>query len=422
MKVGIIGLGKLGTPVALAMNLKGHDVMGYDIDPARMQKETFSAQEKGPNGEPSIEPLLRASTLKFGTMAEVVRHADIIFVAVQTPHSEKYEGVTRLPDERVDFDYTFLKSALVNLNAQIEAYRQDKIVVVISTVLPGTVRREILPYLSHYVKFCYNPFFIAMGTTIQDFLNPEFVLFGYDGLGVDAPQTAMEFYETIHQKPFYETSIENAELIKVIYNTFISMKICLANTVMEICHKTPGCDVDEVTTALALGTDRLLSPKYLKGGMGDGGGCHPRDNIALSFLARKLNLSFDWFENLMLCREKQTGFLVDLIIRHTGMGRVRVLGKAFKAGTNLTVGSPSTLLVNMLEERSYKVYVYDPHVDADIPDQHLFWVPATYFIATNHPEFATYTFPAGSTVIDPWRYIPDQEGVNVIRVGVGSPQ
>jgi UDP-N-acetyl-D-mannosaminuronate dehydrogenase len=124
MKIGVIGLGKLGMPVALAMNLKGHDVMGYDIDPSRMQKESFSAQEKGPNGEPSIEPLLRASTLKFGTMADVVRHSEIIFVAVQTPHQEKYEGVTRLPEERVDFDYTYLKSALINLSAQVAAFQR----------------------------------------------------------------------------------------------------------------------------------------------------------------------------------------------------------------------------------------------------------------------------------------------------------
>ncbi|MGH9711416.1 MAG: NAD(P)-binding domain-containing protein [Candidatus Acidiferrales bacterium] len=104
-KVGLIGLGKLGTPVALAMSLKGHDVMGFDIDAQRKQKDHFPHQEKGPDGEPSIETLLRESALKFGTLKEVVHHAEIIFVAVQTPHEPLYEGVTRLPEERVDFDY-----------------------------------------------------------------------------------------------------------------------------------------------------------------------------------------------------------------------------------------------------------------------------------------------------------------------------
>lgn len=416
MKVGMIGLGKLGMPVALAMNLKGHDVMGYDIAANRMQKETFSEQEKGPNGEPSILPLLRTSTLKFGTLSQVVKHAEIIFVAVQTPHNEKYEGVSRLPDERIDFDYTYLKSALVNLSTQIQAFGQDKIVVVISTVLPGTIRREILPQLTSRIKFCYNPFFIAMGTTIQDFLNPEFVLFGYDD--VQAAQTAMEFYQTIHQKPFYETSIENAELIKVAYNTFISMKICFANTLMEICHKTKGCNVDEVTQALTLGTDRLLSPKYLKGGMGDGGGCHPRDNIAMSFLARKLDLSYDFFESLMFCREKQTEFLANVIQEHGS--RVCILGKAFKEGTNLTVGSPATLLYNILHEQGFNVAHYDPYMDDRSELQGMFERYRVFFVATKHAEFAHYKFPVGSTVIDPWRYISDQEGVKVIRVGVGG--
>ncbi|MGH9711417.1 MAG: hypothetical protein ACRD37_12805, partial [Candidatus Acidiferrales bacterium] len=91
--------------------------------------------------------------------------------------------------------------------------RQEKIVVVISTVLPGTNRREILPRINQYVKLCYNPFFIAMGTTIDDFIDPEFVLFGVSD--EEAARTAQQFYRTLHDKPFYQTTIENAELVKV---------------------------------------------------------------------------------------------------------------------------------------------------------------------------------------------------------------
>ena len=90
------------------------------------------------------------------------------------------------------------------------------------------------------------------------------------------------------------------------------MKIVFANVLMEICHKT-GANVDEVTDALKLANDRLISGKYFTGGMGDGGACHPRDNIALSWLSRKLNLSFDWFENIMLARQKQTEWLANLM-------------------------------------------------------------------------------------------------------------
>src|SRR5579862_768644 len=135
MRVGMIGLGKLGMPVALAMELAGHDVMGYDVDSGKMQKERFGHQEIGPNGEPSIELLLRASRLRFGSLEEVVRHAEIIFLAVQTPHQPRFEGVTRLPEERIDFDYRFLIDATAHLSDAIAAQGEDRVVVIISTVL-----------------------------------------------------------------------------------------------------------------------------------------------------------------------------------------------------------------------------------------------------------------------------------------------
>lgn len=421
MRIGFVGLGKLGMPTAYAMSIRGHDVMGYDIDPGRMQKDVFPHQEIGPNGEPSLEPLLRESTLRFGSLDEVVRHAEIIFVAVQTPHEELYEGVTRLPDERVDFDYRWIKDAVRDLSAAVARHGEDRVVVIISTVLPGTTRRELVPLINEHVKLCYNPFFIAMGTTVQDFLEPEFVLFGVRDR--EAADIARAFYRTLHDRPVYETTIENAELIKVSYNTFISMKIAFANTVMEVAHKTPGCDADAVTDAMALATGRLLSPKYLRGGMGDGGGCHPRDNIALSWLARELGLSYDWFEHLMLCRERQTDWLADLIEeQHERLElperKVGIYGRAFKAGTNLTVGSPATLLTNILQERGFEVESYDPYVD---PGPCPFTDRGVYFVATNHPDFAApdWTYPEGSVVLDPWRYVPPQDGVEVIPVGVG---
>jgi UDPglucose 6-dehydrogenase len=421
-RVGLVGLGKLGMPVALAMSLKGHEVMGYDVDAGRMQKQRFPHRERGPNGEPSIESLIRQSDLRFGSLGEVVRHAEILFVAVQTPHDPLYEGVTRLPQDRVDFDYRFLRKAVEDLSSAILQQGEDKIVIVISTVLPGTVRREILPRINRHVKLCYNPFFIAMGTTIDDFINPEFVLLGVTD--EDAAAKAQQFYRTLHNRPVFQTSIENAELIKVAYNTFISMKIAYANTLMEICHKTPGCHVDEVSNALSLATGRLLSPRYLRGGMGDGGGCHPRDNIALSWLARRLNLSYDFFDHLMACREKQTEWLADLIEQHhVGRGfahrRVGLYGRAFKAGTNLTIGSPATLLANILRERGFDVRMYDPYVDEGACP---FDWPGVYFVSTHHVEFASpeWSFPAGSVIIDPFRYLPPRDDVAIIPVGVNT--
>ena len=408
MNIGFLGLGKLGLPCALVINNRGHNVYGYDIDP---QVKEILDTGVIPYREEGTPELLKDHSIKWSSVSEVVSNSDIIFVPIQTPHDEKYEGTTRLPKERVDFDYSYLKSGIKTLSEEIDKQGEDKIVVIISTVLPGTIRNEIKPLLSKHIKLCYNPFFIAMGTTRNDFENPEFVLFGMDDQ--KAYEKAKELYSTIHNKPIYKCTIEEAEMIKVTYNTYITMKICLANVVMEAAHKLENVNCDNVMKGLFLGTERLISSKYLLGGMGDGGGCHPRDNIALSWLAKKLDMSYDWYENLMICREEQTEWLADLIVEHRRDLPLTILGKCFKKETNLTVGSPSILLKNLLEERNEQVDMYDPWVD----NHEIELTKQCYFIGTNHDKFLDYDFPKGSIVLDPWGMIQDQEGVEVIRIG-----
>jgi UDPglucose 6-dehydrogenase len=147
--------------------------------------------------------------------------------------------------------------------------------------------------------------------------------------------------------------------------------------------------------------------------MGDGGGCHPRDNIALSWLARELNLSHDIYNDLMKARENQTDWLADLILTHKSNLPVVILGKAFKPETNLTVGSPSVLLKNLLEEKGIDVDMYDPCID----EKREFREPSLFFIGTKHEVFKSWTFPSGSIILDPFRYI---DGDNVIKIGVGK--
>mgnify|MGYP001306163196 FL=1 len=411
MKIGFLGLGKLGLPCALAIESKGHDVFGYDSNPTVQE---YVQNKKIPYKEEGVNQALINSNIKLVTLSELVKFSEIIFVGIQTPHHEKYEGVTELPQDRVDFDYTFLKNASIELSEEIKKQNLEKTVIIISTVLPGTIAREIKPLLNNQVKLCYNPFFIAMGTTMHDYLNPEFVLFGVEDL--DAAKKAEEFYKTITSVPFFKTSIQNAELIKVAYNTFIGMKIVFANVLMEICHKT-GANVDEVTDALKLANDRLISGKYFTGGMGDGGACHPRDNIALSWLSRKLNLSFDWFENIMLAREKQTEWLANLMEEYD-LPKV-ILGTSYKPESNLEIGSASLLLKNILEKRGHKVTKYDPYVDSDTADniKNKFKEPCIFLIGTKHHDFINFDFPEGSVIIDPWRYMPDKNGIKTIRLG-----
>lgn len=345
MKIGMIGLGKLGLPVALATEAAGHEVAGYDPSPV-----VAGIRESGrlPYVEQDAQALLDQTKLRFEEPEWIAEWADLIFVAVQTPHQPEFEGTTRLTDERADFDYSFLERAVASV------YEASCPIVVISTVLPGTMER-----LQVARNLLYNPFFIAMGTTIPDFRNPEFVLVGTDGAH---PGPLREFYATVHDRPVFVTTVKTAELTKVAYNTFIGLKIAFANTMMELCEKT-GADVDDLVDALSLADRRIISSAYMRGGMGDGGGCHPRDNIALSWLARELGLSYDLFGALMECRERQTAWLADLVGAYhaSDWADVQLLGKAYKPNTALTVGSPSTLLANILTERGITFTHTDPY-------------------------------------------------------------
>ena len=413
MNIGFVGLGKLGLPCALAIDaVTEHSVKGYDPD-NRIQE--YLNKGEIPYREEGTSQLLKNHNISFTSLNEVIESSEIIFVPIQTPHDPLYDGVTRLPDTRVDFDYSYLVDGLKQISQVLDNLQEEKIVVVISTVLPGTIESQIKPILSKYAKLCYNPFFIAMGTTINDFLNPEFVLMGIDD--VEAAKKLKLFYKTLHNKEVFECTLDEAELIKVSYNTFITMKICLANTVTEMSHKLNNINSDNVMDALKLANQRLISDKYLNGGMGDGGGCHPRDNIALSWLSQKVDLSYDWYENLMISREKHTEWLAELTIQKSieKQMEIVILGKSFKKETNLTNGSPAYLLKNLIEEKNHKTKIYDPFIDNTIEE---FNEPKVFFIATNHDVFKDIHFPIDSVVIDPWRMINKQQKVELISIGV----
>jgi len=230
-----------------------------------------------------------------------------------------------------------------------------------------------------------------------------------------AKNKARQFYKTITDAPLYETTLENAELTKVLYNTMISTKIGFANVILEMCDKLENTDCDQVVGALKLSNRRLISTAYMKPSLGDGGACHPRDNIAMSWLSNELNLSYNIFDSIMLGREKQTDYLADIVIMKQKEHDlpVCILGKAFKKNTNMTAGSISILLKNLLYERRCHVTMYDPYVDGGYFDL----TKRVYFIGTEHDAFKEYVFPQGSCVIDPFRFINEQPGVDLYSVG-----
>lgn len=423
MKVGWVGLGKLGLPCALALeHFGGHEVIGYDTNPGVV--EIIQNRSAPRVREAGLEGLLQETNLEFATdVVQVVQQTDrLVFVAVQTPHDLLYGGEGPMPDQVQDFDYQHLCAAVSQIAAAAQDSEKSITLVVVSTALPGTMQREIEPLLNEFVDLVYNPFFIAMGTTIADFQNPEFVLVGARSDTDVTPLT--EVYEKLYERqfvPILKMELDEAELTKVAYNTFISMKIVFANTINEICHKI-GADSDVVTGALVHGWRRLMSDMYLTGGMGDGGACHPRDNIAMSWLAQQLQLSVDPFAFVTRAREAQSAWLAQEIRRLAEEYDLPVimLGKSYKPQSGLMAGSPALLLDYHLDELGIQAQLWDPYVDQLEPA----YVPqaiAIYVIATKHKEFTTFEFPEGSVVVDPHRYILPRSGVTIIPIG-GEPK
>ena len=413
MKVGFIGLGKLGLPVSVAMVHKGHEVFGFDIDST---KRSLYRRGKANFFEPEIDSKLQ-NALHSGlhivdSVKDAVRHSEIVFVAVPTPSR---------PDN--SFDTSYVLDAVYFIGTELKSVKRRVVVTIVSTVLPGTMRSEIAPTLheaSHKkvgeeVGLCYNASFIAMGTVIQDYYNPEFVLIGESD--AESGLVLEKFYQPIvpQSVPRLHMTWENAEMVKMAYNTMIGFKIVYANTLMEMCHKLKTGDIDVVTNALSKGNVRIVGPKYLRGGMGDGGGCHPRDNLALSWLSKRLGLSSNPFGFVMEARRAQAEWLAYLLI-HQGLPIV-IMGARFKSNTNLTDYSASLLIRDILQKKGYDTYVYDPIVNPQLPLSR----PSAYLIALDEPFVREFKYVKGSVVIDPWRCLKENElhdmGVQYIPVG-----
>ncbi len=406
MDVGFIGLGKLGLPCALAAESRGHRVRGTDVDP--LVRRAIE-QRRWPHRENQVPELLATSQLEVVDLVDLVATSEIVFVVVATPHGEGLDGASPLGEVREDFDYAQLASALTGITTAAAASGCTPAVAIVSTVLPGTIERVAKPLVRDRVHLSYNPCFASMGHVVEDYLDPEFVLLGADD--EEGVELLEAYYSELTPAPVLKLPIVDAELAKVAYNTFIGLKIVYANVLMELSEKL-GADVDNVTGVLKNATRRIVSPAYMDAGIGDGGPCHPRDGIALSWLAREVGLSHDIFADVMSARDHQTRWLAELVDRFDG--RVAVLGKAFKADSNVTAGSAAVLLASMISGRGRDVRAFDPFIDDGEPPLDA----EVFVIATNHSQFADLRFAPGSVVIDPWAIVRAQDaGVTVIAPG-----
>ena len=271
------------------------------------------------------------------TIKDVVEGRDIVFVAVPTPHDPDYDG--RAPTAHLnpkDFNYDIVKDVLAEANKHMT---QDQLLVLISTVLPGTTRKQFVDLVPN-TRFVYNPYLIAMGSVAWDMVNPEMVMIGTeDGSATGDAKQLVDFYKTIMENdPRYEIGTwDECECIKVFYNTFISAKIGLVNMIQDVAQQQGNINVDVVTDALAKSTMRIMGPQYMKAGMGDGGGCHPRDNIALRYMAEELNLGYDLFDSIMNAREIQAKNIALELVQHANEHNMQIVihGKAYKPNVEI---------------------------------------------------------------------------------------
>lgn len=384
MKIGFIGVGKLGKDAAEVMAEK-HEVLGYDV--TEVHPENFKM---------------------VSTIQEVCKDRDLIFIAVPTPHHPDYDGrypTSHLPNK--DFNYTIVNNVLDEVNKYVS---KDQLVVLISTVLPGTIRREFIKRISN-ARFIYNPYLIAMGTVKWDMVHPEMVIIGTeDGSMTGDAQLLLDFYRTfIAEGTRYEVGTwDEAEAIKIFYNTFISTKVALVNMIQDVAEMSGNMNVDVVTGALERSTYRILGPAYMKAGMGDGGGCHPRDNIALRYMAEHLGLGYDLFDAIMQAREEQARNLAQRLAGEakTKSLPVVILGESYKPDVHYKDGSSSILVGYYVERFTKQPVVYDP-VEP---------VQAVYLLG-HMGKHHDYDFPEGSVIVDPWRSYKTEKNIKVIHYG-----
>lgn len=369
----MIGLGKLGLDCAEVMS-QYYDVVGYDI-------------------EPKLTAITTAKTIE-----DVAKDRDLIFIAAPTPHDPIYGGeapTSHLPNK--DFDYTIVSNILEEVNKYVT---KNQLVVLISTVLPGTVRNQLKPKITN-ARFIYNPYLIAMGTVKWDMVNPEMIIIGTeDGSTTGDAQELIDFYNVFMQNnPRYEVGTwEEAESIKIFYNTFISTKLALVNMIQDVAEANGYINVDVVTNALARSTHRITGPAYMKAGLGDAGACHPRDNIALRYLAERLNLGYDLFDAIMRAREVQAERMAKKCLEYGK--NITIIGKAYKPKVPYTNGSASILVGHYIEKHGGNLNYYDEHTgDLDLRKD---WTDV--YLIGYWDEYTKYIpLPEHATIIDPWR-------------------
>jgi len=342
--------------MAACIAAKGQPVVGVDVNPSTIRLVNSG---QPPVLEPGLAERMgeaRGHLIATNDYAKAIQQSDITFIVVPTP-SEDHGG----------FSLRYVKQATREIGRALRKKTSYHLVVLTSTVLPGSSEYGVLPVLEQEsgkqrgddFGFCYGPEFIALGSVIRDLLNPDFVLIG------QSDQRSGDLLAGLYQQvcdnhpPIARLSLVNAELAKIAVNTYVTMKITFANMIAAICEQLPGGDIDEVTSTLAL--DTRIGPRYLKGALGYGGPCFPRDNLALVYLARQLGER----ATLAEATDEYNRAIVDRVEERiascvSGDATVAVLGLSYKPDTAVVEESQGLQLAQRLAAKGLQTIVYDP--------------------------------------------------------------
>lgn len=356
MRVSVFGLGYVGSVSAACLAQAGHEVVGVDVNPVKVE---IINDGRSPVIETGLSELiggqvavgcLRATT----DATSAVLETDISLVCVGTPSNTN--GSLNLD---------FVERVCQDIGRALEQKKGYHVVVVRSTLLPGTTETLVIPTLELAsgqkagVDFgvCYNPEFLREGTSLNDFYHPPFTLIGQNES--QAGDVTKSLYASL-DAPLLMVSYRVAEMVKYVSNTFHALKICFANEIGNIC-KREGIDGHEVMDIFCLDRKLNISPAYLKPGFAFGGSCLPKDLRALLYRAGQLDLHLPVLEAVLPSNEKQLKHGIGLI-RATGKKKIGVLGFSFKAGTDDLRESPMVELIETLIGKGYQVCVYDHNV------------------------------------------------------------
>jgi UDPglucose 6-dehydrogenase len=345
MKIGIIGLGYVGLVTSAVMADQGHLVVGVDVDSKRVEGLSCG---RNPIYEPGLDELLAKNKdrLQFTTDYAKLSDVDVAFISVSTPtvNGEIY--------------LEYVMSASKSL---AKVLRKDSLIVMKSTVLPGTSRkvREITGR-----EVVSNPEFLKEGSAIKDSINPDRVVIGsYTKEAGDVVESIWKFTGA----PIVRTTPEEAEMIKYAANSFLAMKVSFINEIANLCERIPNCDVNKI--AEGIGLDKRISPHFLKAGLGWGGSCFPKDTLAISTFARSLGTPLRTVDASIQVNNERPKRAVTLLKEIMGQLKGRklcVLGVAFKADTDDTRESVALKVIDILKEEGAQVVAYDPKAKANV--------------------------------------------------------